>query len=831
MCNILTDMKLFRYITILALAASTALNAYADKTNFRWIKDIDYAKVRHFSQGHSAFQENGKWGFINTAGEVVVEPQYDECHDYHNGYAAVKVNGKWGYIDIKHNLVIAPEFQDVEDFKNDLAIVIRDGKWGVINKTGKSPAGIIFDEIQEYRDGYALAYADGIQYFLDDEGEIRRLHKGFEFSGYSNGMAAVKNKKKNKWGFIDKKGRLVIDAKYDTVYSFSNNIALVKHRGMFKYIKKSGGEQYIEGITGQPLEFVNGFAKIKLFNGYSYIGSDFKRIPYTYREVSDFKSNGLAAVRLGDNSLSYINSTGKEKFKMNYDMIGDFSTNGLALVKKNGKFGYINTEGKLVIDTLFTDATDFQYNHAYVATEDRFGFIKFEQGYKIPTIAIANFSMADNGDELIEAQEPFTVSVTVRNPSNEEMKDVKVRIANQVAHEEWFNIDSTEIIISSLKPRTDSTVVFNCSSNMALESGEISMRLAAHPGNMLCQDVKELSFRSRGIAASKPSLNQYWVHTEDHRPLYDWVVREVGWWPNPPRQIEFARLNLTYTVMSKRFLRSLVEGGLVDGWDDPRMPTLCGLRRRGYTPASIRDFCSRIGVAKSDSLVDIALLEHCVREDLNEIALRRVAVLDPIRVVVENYPEDKVEYFELPNNPKDENAGTRKVAFTKELYIDSSDFALEPPPKFFRLKPDGEVRLMGAYIVKYQSCKTDENGKVTEITVTADLESGCGNPVDGRKIKGTIHWVSATESIETDVYLYNRLFTIENTGAIPEDKTYDDYINPESEVKLTGCRVEKALAEAQPGEKFQFVRTGYFAKDTKRNAFLRIVELKDSKKF
>ncbi len=337
----------------------------------------------------------------------------------------------------------------------------------------------------------------------------------------------------------------------------------------------------------------------------------------------------------------------------------------------------------------------------------------------------------------------------------------------------------------------------------------------AHP----IQDALE------GITHSMCSLE-----FEIHRPLYDWVVQNVSV-PHKPRQIEFARLNLTYTVMSKRFLRSLVEGGLVDGWDDPRMPTLCGLRRRGYTPASIRDFCRRIGVAKSDSLVDIALLEHCVREDLNETALRRVAVLDPIRVVVENYPEDKVEYFDLPNNPKDETAGTRKVAFTKELYIDSSDFALEPPPKFFRLKPDGEVRLMGSYIVKYKSCKTDDCGKVTEITVTADLESGCGNPVDGRKIKGTIHWVSATESVETDVYLYNRLFTIENTGAIPEDKTYDDYINPESEVKLTGCRVEKALAEAQPGEKFQFVRTGYFAKDTKRNAFLRIVELKDSKKF
>ena len=317
---------------------------------------------------------------------------------------------------------------------------------------------------------------------------------------------------------------------------------------------------------------------------------------------------------------------------------------------------------------------------------------------------------------------------------------------------------------------------------------------------------------------------------EIHRPLYNWVVDNVSV-PCKPRQIEFARLNMTYTVMSKRFLRGLVESGRVDGWDDPRMPTLCGLRRRGYTPASILDFCNRIGVAKSDSIVDISLLEHCIREELNETAARRVAVLHPIRVVVENYPEDKTEYFDLPNNPKDENAGTRKVAFTKELYIDAEDFSLEPPPKFFRLKPDGEVRLMGAYIVKYKSCKQDENGNVTEITVTADLESGCGNPSDGRKVKGTIHWVSASESIESDVWLYDRLFTIENTGAIPEGKTFDDYINPDSAVVLHGCRLEKALADAKVGEKFQFVRTGYFTKDSKRDAFLRIVELKDNKPF
>lgn len=317
---------------------------------------------------------------------------------------------------------------------------------------------------------------------------------------------------------------------------------------------------------------------------------------------------------------------------------------------------------------------------------------------------------------------------------------------------------------------------------------------------------------------------------EIHRPLYNWVVEHVSV-PHKPRQIEFARLNLTYTVMSKRFLRSLVESGKVDGWDDPRMPTLCGLRRRGYPAAAILDFCNRIGVAKSDSLVDISLLEHCVREELNRTATRRVAVLHPVKVIVENLPEDHLEYFELPNHPQAENSGKRRVAFTRELYIDAEDFSLTPPPKFFRLKPEGEVRLMGAYIVKYQGCQQDAEGRVTEITVTADLKSGCGNPVDGRKVKGTIHWVSASESEPVDVYQYHHLFTIENTNAIPEGKTFGDYLNPESEVLLTGCRVEKALAEAQPGEPYQFVRTGYFTRDSKRNAFLQIVELKDNKPF
>ena len=336
----------------------------------------------------------------------------------------------------------------------------------------------------------------------------------------------------------------------------------------------------------------------------------------------------------------------------------------------------------------------------------------------------------------------------------------------------------------------------------------------AHP----IQDALE------GITHSLCSLEY-----EDHRPLYNWVVEHCDV-PSHPRQIEFSRLNITNTVLSKRYLRNLVETGVVDGWDDPRMPTLCGLRRRGYTPEAILDFIDRIGVAKANSMVNLGLLEHCVREDLNAKALRRIAVLKPIRVIIDNYPADKTEYFDLPNHPGNPELGTRKVPFTKELYIDADDFAELPPPKFFRLKPDGEVRLMGAYIVKCGEICHDADGNVTEIHCTADLETGTGNPTD-RKVKGTIHWLSAPNAMDTSVVLYDRLFTEENMNELPEGKTYIDFLNPESAVRLADVKVELALAEAAPGEKFQFVRIGYFAKDTRtENTFNRVVSLKDSYK-
>ena len=320
------------------------------------------------------------------------------------------------------------------------------------------------------------------------------------------------------------------------------------------------------------------------------------------------------------------------------------------------------------------------------------------------------------------------------------------------------------------------------------------------------------------------------IEFENHRPLYNWVVDNIGF-AEKPHQWEFARLNMTYTVMSKRYLRQLVEEKHVDGWDDPRMPTLCALRRRGYTPSAIFDFVKRAGIAKAYSIVDIQLLEHCIREELNETALRRIAVLDPVKVTITNYTEGETEYFELPNNPQKPEAGTRKVPFTKYLYIDRSDFAEVPPPKFFRLKPGGEVRLMGAYIVKCEDIVKDENGNISEILCSCDRETGSGNPADGRKIKGTIHWLSRETAIDATVHLYDRLFTLENVFDIPENASIMDYVNKDSHTVLSCAKLEPSLKDAKSEEHFQFVRTGYFVKDTKdESSYNLTVGLKDSYK-
>jgi glutaminyl-tRNA synthetase len=303
--------------------------------------------------------------------------------------------------------------------------------------------------------------------------------------------------------------------------------------------------------------------------------------------------------------------------------------------------------------------------------------------------------------------------------------------------------------------------------------------------------------------------------------LYDWYLDQLGIYH--PQQIEFARLNLTYTVMSKRRLLALVEKGYVTGWDDPRMPTLAGLRRRGYTPEAIRDFCDRIGVAKSNSTVDIALLEHCLREDLNKRARRVMAVLRPLKLVIENYPEGKVEELEAVNNPEDSSMGTRKVPFSRELYIEQEDFREDPPKKYFRLYPGNEVRLRYAYIIKCTGVVKDKNGEIVEVRCTYDPATRSGSSQEGKKVKGTLHWVSAAQAIPAEVRLYNHLFTKPNPDEVDEGQDFSVNIDPHSLETLTACRLEPSLANAVPGNRYQFERHGYFCVDTKDSLANRLV--------
>ncbi|MCI5600829.1 MAG: glutamine--tRNA ligase/YqeY domain fusion protein [Hallerella porci] len=318
---------------------------------------------------------------------------------------------------------------------------------------------------------------------------------------------------------------------------------------------------------------------------------------------------------------------------------------------------------------------------------------------------------------------------------------------------------------------------------------------------------------------------------EAHRPLYNWFLETLDL-PKRPQQIEFARLNLSYTVMSKRKLLELVKSGRVNGWDDPRMPTVCGLRRRGYTPSSIREFCDRIGISKADSMVDINLLYFCIREELNKTAKRAMAVLDPVKVVIDNWEDGKIDEVEVENNPEDPNAGMRKVPFGKEIFIERDDFMENPPKKYFRLKPDGEVRLKGAYFVKCVSVEKDAAGNVSVIHCTYDPATRGGDSPDGRKVKGTIHWVYAPTAVDAEIRLYDNLFTLENTGNVPEGEDPLDYLNPDS-LQIKQAKLEPMLANATVEDRFQFMRQGYFCVDNRDSkpehlVFNRTVGLKDS---
>ncbi len=335
-----------------------------------------------------------------------------------------------------------------------------------------------------------------------------------------------------------------------------------------------------------------------------------------------------------------------------------------------------------------------------------------------------------------------------------------------------------------------------------------------------------LSDTIEGVSHSLCSLE-----FEDHRPLYDWFLKELDF-ERPSRQIEFARLNLNYTLTSKRKCLKLVKDNIVTGWDDPRMSTLCGMRRRGYTPEAIKDFCDRIGVAKANSVVDMNLLEHCVREDLNKKAPRAMAVLRPLKIVIDNYPDDLVEDIEVEYNPEDPSMGSRIVKFSKEIYIEQDDFMIDPPKKYFRLAPGNEVRLKGAYYVTCTGYETDENGEVTLIHCTYDPESKGGQTPDGRKVRGTIHWVGVKNSVDIEVRLYDRLFNVENPSDESKVGDFTENLNPDSKVVIENAKLEDGITSLKPGDKFQFMRLGYFCVDpdstSEKTVFNRTVALKDS---
>ena len=509
-----------KLLAIVALASLLCVDAYADKTNFKWVKDVNYEQVRHFSNSLSAFRQDGKWGFMNGKAQVAIAPVYEECRDFSNGYAAVKQNGLWGYVDKLGTVVIPPHFEEAMDFnQHRVAIVKKNGKYGIINTKGTSVAGIMFDEIGEYSDGFALAKSGDVQYYIDYLGAVHNLSKNYMIGNFSDGMAPVQNLKTGKWGFVDKKGGLVIDTKYDTVYNFSNNIALVRYKGEYQHINKAGGKKKIDAAAGQSLEFVNGFAKIKTARGVGFIGKNLKMLPYFGKDASNFNQAGLAAIETEDNELAYINKSGKIAFKVAYDRIGNFN-NGLAWVCKNDKYGYINTKGELVIDTLFTSATDFRDSLAYVSTKDRFGCIKFTPGYDMPKVDFARVELKDkNEDGKVEAAEEFDIEVTLRNPSSEDLEGVQIRYANQVDQESWFTYDATDARIPVLKAYSDTVITIKAKSDLSILSSDVAMRFVGMSANTLGQNEHTWQFETVGIHASKPVITRYWVYENDHTPI------------------------------------------------------------------------------------------------------------------------------------------------------------------------------------------------------------------------------------------------------------------------------------------------------------------------
>ena len=544
-----------------------------------------------------------------------------------------------------------------------------------------------------------------------------------------------------------------------------------------------------------PSNFIHDFIDEDLKNGvYSYVQTRFPPEPNGYLHIGHAKA-------------ICIDFGAAEKY------------NG----KCNLRFDDTNPEKE---DTEYVDAIKrdiewlgFKWDNVYFAS-DYFDFL-YECAIKLIEKGLA-YVDDQTGDEIRETRGTLTEAgkeSPYRNRSVEENLDLFKRMTDG-EYPNGAKVLRAKIDMSSPNMNMRDPIIYRILKATHHRTGDkwcvYPMYDFAHP----ISDTKE------GVTHSLCSLE-----FENHRPLYDWFLNKLDF-PHPSRQIEFARLNLNYTLTSKRKCLKLVNDGLVSGWDDPRMATVCGMRRRGFPAAAIREFAAKIGVSKAYSVVDFALLESCVRDDLNINADRCMAVLRPLKVIVDNYPDGKEEEVSVEINPNKPELGKRTVKFSKEIYIEREDFALNPPPKYFRLSPEREVRLKGAYFVKYASCDTDENGEITAVHVTYDPATFGGESPDGRKVKGTLHWVSANHCTDAEIRLYDRLFLVPNPSDEEGVSSFSDNLNPDSLVVLKGAKIEEELKTAETGKTFQFMRQGYFAVDDdstpEHPVFNRTVGLKDS---
>lgn len=509
-----------RYLSLILLITLFAGTASADeKTNFKWIKEMRYEQVRPYCEGLSAFKQNDKWGFLDVTGAIVISPVYEDCQDFHNGVAAVKVEGKWGYIDASGKILLQPNFEECKPFEKNIAVVKQNGKWGAINKKGQCYSGFKFDEIGKFTNGFALASCGTTPYYIKENGQAQKLSKDYTYGNFSNGLAPIMHKKKKKWGYINTRGKIVIETIYDTACNFSNNVALVKRKGDYRYITPKGGRRSIEVPTMQELKYVNGLAKIKRAHGVGFINGNYEVLPVIAKDATDFNENGIAVLLMFDNSVQYINKDGRVLVRGEYDRVGNFC-NGLAWVNKNNKYGYIDMSGKMVIDTIFTSATDFNEGVAFVQHNGRVGSIKYQKNTVMPELVIKDIALKDgNRNNKVEAEEKFSMSVTISNPSNEDLEEVSLQFAGVVDQEKWFTFNEHAINISKLPAKTDTTLNFNGVSNLTLLSDDINVKFRGTASNMFTAKEQDWSFEALGINACKPIITKYWVYKDNHTAI------------------------------------------------------------------------------------------------------------------------------------------------------------------------------------------------------------------------------------------------------------------------------------------------------------------------